>query len=548
MIFRIERRRRWVLIAVILIAAFTTRVALQSRRPATKPAEGVAAMAPGAATPETLHLGALTLTACDIGKVAMQGTVRAWCGVYSVPEDWSAPQGRHIDLRLAVVASRAARVSDDLLVFLDGGPGGAAVDDYPGVAPAFAELRAHRHLLLLDQRGTGGSNELRCEARASDASAGRTGAAADAEEGAPERRQREAAQRAAIDRNQIDVAPLQASLRECLQKLTPRADPAQYTTGNAVRDLEAVRQALGAPRLDLVGVSYGTRMAQQYAMAYPEAVRSVILDSVVPNELALGSETAVNLDAGLKARFAVCTRTPACAQRFGDPYEAMYRLRDVLKAKPQPVTLRDPVTYASEQLEARAADLAVTARLFAYSASTAALLPLTIDEALHGHYTPLLGQRKLITQSVNEQLTDGMGLSVACADDADLLQPRPEDDRLLLGQSLLQYLRAACEVWPKGTRAAEFHQPWRSDAPVLVLAGEFDPITPSRYGETVVKNLSRGRLLVLKGQGHAVLGTGCMPRLAGEFVESLDARALDASCLDILGDVPAFLGYSGAAP
>jgi pimeloyl-ACP methyl ester carboxylesterase len=305
---------------------------------------------------------------------------------------------------------------------------------------------------------------------------------------------------------------------------------------------------LGAPQFDLVGVSYGTRMAQQYATAYPGAVRSVILDSVVPNELVLGSETALNLDAALKARFAVCTHTPACAQRFGDPYAAMVRLRDALRARPQTVTVRDPVTYAGEEAEARAADLAVTARLFAYSASTAALLPLTIDEALHGHYAPLLGQRRLITQSLNDQLTDGMGLSVACADDADLLQPRPEDDSLLLGQSLVQYLRVACEVWPKGSRTAGFHEPWRSDAPVLVVAGEFDPITPRRYGDAVVKHLSRGRLLVLKGQGHGVLGTGCLPRLAGEFVESLDARALDASCLDMLGDVPAFLGYSGAAP
>jgi hypothetical protein len=64
----------------------------------------------------------------------------------------------------------------------------------------------------------------------------------------------------------------------------------------------------------------------------------------------------------------------------------------------------------------------------------------------------------------------------------------------------------------------------------------------------VVKNLANGRLLVLKGQGHGVLGSGCMPRLTGEFVDTLAVRTLDAACLDLLGDIPAFLGYNGAAP
>lgn len=489
----------------------------------------IAAPAPG----DSMQLGQLRLQGCEIGKVPVAGTVHAYCGELLVPEDWSAPGGRRIRLRLAVVKSRAATPAGDLLVFLDGGPGGAAVDDYPGVAPAFAELRRRRALLLVDQRGTGGSNELRCRGDAS------------ADE---DRDRRESQQRAAIDRGGIDTAVLQRDLRTCLQALAPRADPAQYTTGNAVRDLEAVRQALGAPLLDLVGVSYGTRVAQQFARAYPQAVRSVLLDSPVPNEQVLGSETAVNLDAALKARFEVCGRTPACAARFGDPYASLYRLRDRLRAKPEPATLRDPVTYARLDTVASAADLAVTARLFAYAPATAALLPLTIDEALAGHYTPLLGQRKLITQAVSEQLTDGMGLSVSCADDADLLKPRPEDASLLLGDTMVPYLRAACEVWPRGRRSADFHEPWTGTVPTLVLSGQYDPITPQRYGEAVVRNLPNGRLLVLAGQSHGVLGSGCMPRLAAQFVDTLAVERLDARCLDALGDTPAFLGYNGASP
>jgi pimeloyl-ACP methyl ester carboxylesterase len=503
------------------------------------------ALAANSPSGASFTLGSLRFEACNVGAVRLSSSVSAWCTQFEVPEDWSAPSGRQIQLRVAIVPSTLANSTKDLLVFLDGGPGGAATDDYPAIAPALTAMRRRHHVLLIDQRGTGGSNELTCkddkQVIPADGKAGNRELNADQE-------RREAAQRVAIDRNKFEKEALQRELRDCLKQLSGRADPAQYTTGNAVRDLEAVRQALGAPQLNLLGVSYGTRMAQQYATAYPTAVRSVILDSVVPNELALGGETAINLDDALKAQFDVCRRNAACAKRFVDPYASLYRLRDRLRTQSVKSGLRDPVSFAPLESVASVSDLAMTARLFAYAPTMAALLPLTIDEALQGRYEPLLGQRKLITDSLSDQLTAGMSLSVSCAEDADLLQAREVDTKLLLGTTMIQYLQAACEVWPRGPRAARFHQPWKSDIPTLVLAGQYDPITPVRYGETVVKNLTNARLLQFKGQGHGVIGVGCMPRLAGEFLDGLKPAALDAKCLASLGDTPAFLDYSGPAP
>jgi pimeloyl-ACP methyl ester carboxylesterase len=470
---------------------------------------------------ELLRLGSLQLRACDIGIASAGGTVAAYCTTFPVPENREQPQARRIELRIAVVKSPAAAVDPDLLVFLDGGPGGAATDDFAAYAAGFASMRQRRHLLLIDQRGTGGSNALRCpsmELPVADAN------------------------------RQLDRNTLQQHLRQCLAALGAQADPRFYTTTDAIQDLEAVRQALGAPLLDLVGVSYGTRVAQQYAQRYPAAVRSIVLDSPVPNTLALGSEHAVNLDAVLRARFAVCVRDAACRQRFGDPYESLLRLRAELQLKPRRITSRDPVSFALAERSVGAADLAGVVRLFAYSPATAALLPLTIDEALKGNFDPLLGQEKLALDGVNERLTDGMGLSVACAEDADLLQPRAEDADTLLGNSLVEQLRVGCEVWPHAQRPADFHQRFVSQAPTLILAGELDPVTPPRYGADIASGLPNARLLTLRGQGHAVLGVGCMPTLAGEFIRTLRPQQLDAACLEALGDTPAFLGFSGAAP
>ena len=141
-----------------------------------------------------------------------------------------------------------------------------------------------------------------------------------------------------------------------------------------------------------------------------------------------------------------------------------------------------------------------------------------------------------------------MQMSVICSEDADLLELRPQDANTLLGNALIQAMRAQCEIWPHGTRPADFHAPLKTDKPVLVLEGELDPVTPPRYGEQVMKGLANAQLLVAKGQGHNVIGRGCIPKLVGEFVEKLEPKSLDTKCADALGPMPAFIDFNGSSP
>ena len=113
---------------------------------------------------------------------------------------------------------------------------------------------------------------------------------------------------------------------------------------------------------------------------------------------------------------------------------------------------------------------------------------------------------------------------------------------------MISVFKTECEIWPRGARPADFHAPMKTDTPVLILEGELDPVTPPRYGEQVLQGLGNGRLLVAKGQGHSVLGRGCLPRVAAAFVETLDPQGLDVRCVDELGPMPAFVGFSGATP
>jgi pimeloyl-ACP methyl ester carboxylesterase len=334
----------------------------------------------------------------------------------------------------------------------------------------------------------------------------------------------------------------------CLKQLQSHADPRYYTTTLAAQDLEDVRKALGSPALDLVGVSYGTRMAQQYLMRFPDAVRSVVLDSVVPNSLALGQDFARNLDDALNAQFARCANDPACKKAFGDPGQTLYQLRDALRANPHPVSFRDPQTWQTVKRMLDEDTLASVVRMFAYRPASAALLPLSINTAAHGDVGPLLGQARLLSGDLSELIGGGMQYSVICAEDADLLIDRPEDASTILGTRMVDALKTVCSIWPKGTRPADFHHPLKTDKPVLLLAGQYDPVTPPRYADEVAKGLPHARVLNFRGQAHGVMTAGCGPQLIQDFIEQPDPKALDTRCLDRLQPMPFFIDFNGATP
>jgi pimeloyl-ACP methyl ester carboxylesterase len=469
------------------------------------------------------QLGTLNLTSCELPHLNSGATTAAWCTDFDVAEDPAQAGGRHIGLRLAVVRSEAAKPDADIVVMLAGGPGEAATKDF-AYTGLYAGVLKHHNVLLLDQRGTGGSNPLSCE---------KTAKALRAQE---------------PNSDMPGPDEVRKNVALCLAEVQNKADPRYYTTTIAVDDLEKVRLALGAPRFDLIGGSYGTRVAQQYLMRHPDGVRSVVLDSPVPNQLILGEGFAANLEAALKQDFADCVAAPACKQAYGDPLRTLYKLRDALRTNPHEVTFRDPRNFESVSRMLTPRLLVVVVRLFAYAPETAALLPLSIDAAARGDVAPLLGQERLLDADLAGDINSGMSMSVLCSEDADQLRERPQDADTILGNLLVEDIKARCAVWPHGAMPSDFHTPLRSDKPILILSGSRDPVTPPAYGEDIMQGLKDARHLVLKGQGHAVLGRGCMPKLLEQFTDAPDPKSLDASCLDRLGPTPSFVDFNGAAP
>jgi pimeloyl-ACP methyl ester carboxylesterase len=137
---------------------------------------------------------------------------------------------------------------------------------------------------------------------------------------------------------------------------------------------------------------------------------------------------------------------------------------------------------------------------------------------------------------------------VICTEDAGELHADPTQAGSLLGNALVESLLAQCPAWPHGTRPADFRAPLTGSVPVLLMSGEFDPVTPPRYGDAVAKSLSNARHLVVRGQGHNVLPVGCMPRLFARFLDQASGKSLDADCLKTVPYSPPFTGFYGWEP
>ncbi len=291
-----KKSHQYALVGLVLVAVIGYRAWRDQSEPgsADEASQGRYRIAAHA---ESFRFGELEFTRCEIERKHSAATTSAYCAPFQVPENRDQPNARTLDLRLVLIPSSQA-ADDDFVVFLAGGPGQAAVDTWPQMATALDAAGKHRHVLLLDQRGTGKSNPLECKSLGDQDSS-----------------------------MEFDLERVRKATRDCLDEVSQRADPRFYTTSDAVADLEQLRQALGGPKFDLVGVSYGTRMAQQYAKHHPEGVRSIVLDSVAPNSLVLGGEFARNLYDALKAQFANCAKTHACAKAFPDPYASLLQLR-----------------------------------------------------------------------------------------------------------------------------------------------------------------------------------------------------------------------------
>jgi len=422
------------------------------------------------------------------------------CGRHEVYENRTAGKGRKIALHVVVLPAKTAEVAPDPLVFLAGGGVAPATRYASFLNGAFADLRRHRDILLIDQRGSGESNPLDCDLSTDPAN--------------PEYR---------------NEARFKNAVRRCRKQLEKKADLRYYTTPVAMDDLDEIRDWLGYPRLNLYGVSYGTQAAMVYVRRHPDHVRAVALQGVVPFDLPMWLEFPRNAQSALDQAFAACARQPGCHNAFPNLADEFTTLLKRLAVKPVKVKVGDPETGKQVEIPIDAEILRIFLIRVLYSAERIHDLPLLIHLAHAGDYQPLA--RNLVPQG-ESSIPKGVYLSIVCNeelhfDPADLARAAAGT---ILGTFRLGREILACKEWPHAQVPKDYWTPVPSNVPALILTGALDYVTPPRYGETAARSFPNSQALTLSNRGHNDTDP-CVSGIIQAFVSKGDLEGLDTSCL-----------------
>jgi pimeloyl-ACP methyl ester carboxylesterase len=286
-----------------------------------------------------------------------------------------------------------------------------------------------------------------------------------------------------------------------------------------------------------------------YLRLFPETVRTVTLDSVVPMQLALGQEHALMLDRSVEAVLEDCAEDEVCNSLYPHQVEELNALFMQLRDEPRQITIINPVSGEEQEMHLTAETLGIAIRFLSYASETQAMIPLLVHEALTtGNLSRLASQAILIMSGLSEMLSKGMELSVMCSEDFPFMDMSADYNGTLMGNLLLDIIGLQCNIWPQGEIPEGFHEPVASDVPVLLMSGERDPVTPPQYAAQVAETFPNSLNLVARGQAHSVMKNDCLRNITTEFIQKGSVENLDTACVEQIRPAPFFTSLLGPDP
>jgi len=305
-----------------------------------------------------------------------------------------------------------------------------------------------------------------------------------------------------------------------------------FNAMESAADVEDLRVALGYSQVNLYGVSYGTLVALETLRSYPSAIRSVVLDGVFsPGTDPLVIDPLLALD----RIFTACYARPNCAEQFPGIHVEYHELVERLNASPVVLFPADPADGNPEDILLTGDILRNALYQLMYVDGLTPFIPLVVHSAYAGDLLPfkilsgvLSGASELSSGAywaaychIASSAGSTKDQAVACA---DYLEAEPQTSA---GDSAGLPLE----------QSATASEPVTSDVPVLILNGEYDPVTPPSNGYQVAKTLTHSTVIVVPRAAHAVFATSdCVDGLMLDFYAAPEA-SVDLTCLD---DYPAF--------
>jgi pimeloyl-ACP methyl ester carboxylesterase len=441
------------------------------------------------------------------------------CGVLFTYEDYFSDESEsEVQIPFVILYSIEEAAYPPVL-YLEGGPGGSALSAVDSWVESVT--RVNNDLILIDQRGTGYAvPSLNCIEVEEDDSNDQL----EAQQACYERFVDEG-----IDLNAYNSQQSAADIAQLMTLLQDEMDYSVYT---------------------LLGISYGTRLALTIMRDHPENLHSVIIDSVYPPNVDVYEQQGVNQYRGLLMLFDGCNADPDCVNAYPDLERVFYDTYVSLNESPGFYESEDEDTgeiYEEELTGDSFLDLIVEAL---YSTSAIAELPLVIYEVSEGNYgiVDLIDSGEISGANTPRQdsdegdISDSEGafnaveckeelpfnnLDEAVAASADI--PEPIHDYLVFS---IENQFQVCELYGLTPADAIENEAVSSDIPTLVLAGDYDPITPPSDAQIAAETLSNSYYFELPGYGHGVTDSGeCANSIIEQFLADPTVEP-DGSCIN----------------
>jgi len=445
------------------------------------------------------------------------------CFMMEVPENYAKPSERKI--RFPVVRFLAAERDPDkypLLHLGAGGPGASMglepenASEWLWVNYAAMTVDDGRDLIVMDPRGTGMAQpRLTCDEFIEDAdTAFQRNLSADEEE-----------------------RVFTFSMERCYSRLSKIADLAQYNSATVARDVEALRQQLGVEKLNLYGVSYGSRYALTLARDYPDSVRALVLNSAVFPDIKYTQQLAEDSLAAYLRGLQYCTGDKLCNSRYPDLKRRLENLVQSLDENPLTIPIKH--RFSGDEYPFVLSGQRLLRVLFQalYDENFYDQLPPLIEALETGKGEPA---RRAIANFMEIVLDpyfgDAAGVSHFCYEEApfiDFAKARASaaDSGILGGtvRSDLELMQVQCRIWAIPSASLLESRAIEPPLPVLVLHGGLDPVLAADDADRARRKLPNHQWLLFPELAHDVISaSNCAEAAAARFLDNPQEDQLES--------------------
>jgi pimeloyl-ACP methyl ester carboxylesterase len=439
-------------------------------------------------------------------------------GYLEVLENRKDPKSGTIEIPVYIFKSRSSNPKKDPIIYTVGGPGSSTMPSAQYMD--YYKYLDDRDFILVEQRGNYYAKpHLDC----------------------PEW------SKAIYESNQPDFNTatynklFENAAKNCRDRLEKNGiDLNGYNTNEIAADINDLVSVLEIKKYNLLTISYSTKIAQVLMRDYPDRIRSVVMDSPLPLEVSYDEESVQNLLETISKLLSDCENDEKCNAAYPNIKNRFFTYLVDKTINPLQVEIENPNDGTIETFYLKGEDL-ISVFSSAYT-SDVPNIPFEINRLLNNDLTSVKEQLSYLFQEPADGAGIGMRLSVWCAEESpfnslDLIEEETNKYPELKGLSPATYDNEICKIWSVESVSEIENNAIKSDIPVLLINGEYDELTPSKWANGMMPNFTNSYHLIFKGWKHTPTtnwSNQCAMELANKFFNNPREKP-NADCFEQIG-------------